>query len=154
MEYETLRIRKKALPKIQAILRTRGFYETAGIIQQFKSHVRCLLEQSAFAIYHAAQSHFESLSALQRSFVRELDLYEAEAFLVHKLAPLALRRNIAALGLLHKIQLGEAHPDFSCVFQQRWMLLRMQRAMVREDTGVSSEKSRAIAIISTSLCSA
>ena len=38
---------------------------------------------------------------------------------MHKLAPLALRRDIAALGLLHKIQFGEAHPDFSGLFQQR-----------------------------------
>ena len=38
---------------------------------------------------------------------------------MHKLAPLALRKDIAALGLLHKIQLGEAHPDFSCLFPQR-----------------------------------
>ena len=91
----------------------------AGVIQQFKSHVLCLLEQSAVAIYHAAQTHLESLNALQRNFVSELGLSEAEAFLVHKLAPLALRRDIAALGLLHKIQLGEAHPDFNGFFQQR-----------------------------------
>ena len=104
MDDETLRIRKKARQKIQAILKTRGFYDTAGIIQQFKSHVRCLLEKSAVAIYHAAQSRLESLNALQRNFVRELGLSEAEAFLVHKLAPLALRRDIDALGLLFKIQ--------------------------------------------------
>ena len=76
----------------------------------------CLLEQSAVAIYHAAQTHLESLNALQRNFVSELGLSEAEAFLEHKLAPLALRRDIAALGLLHKIQLGEAPPDFNGLF--------------------------------------
>ena len=51
MEDETVRILKKARPKIQAILKTRPFYDVAGVIQQFKSHVLCLLEQSAVAIY-------------------------------------------------------------------------------------------------------
>ena len=39
-----------------------------------------------------------------------------EAFLAHQLAPLELRRDISALGLLRKIQLGEIHCDFSGLF--------------------------------------
>ena len=72
MDDETVQIRKKARPKIQAILKTRAFYNAAELIQQFKSHVLCLLEQSAVAIYNAARTHLESLNALQRNFVREL----------------------------------------------------------------------------------
>ena len=34
----------------------------------------------------------------------------------HNLAPLQLRRDIAVLGLLHKIQLGDAHPEFDNIF--------------------------------------
>ena len=98
---------------------TRGSYDMVGFIQQFKSHVLCFLEKPAVAIYHAAQSYFESLNAMQRNFVQKLGLSEAEASLVHKMAPLALRTDITALGLLEKIQLGEAHPDFSGLFPQR-----------------------------------
>ena len=80
------------------------------------AHVLCLLEQSALAIFHAAQSHLESLNRIQRSFVQELGLTEAQAFLQFRLAPLELRRDIAALGFLHKIQLGDAHLDFDGLF--------------------------------------
>ena len=116
MEDETNRIRKKTRPKIQAILQNRAFYDTAGVIQQYKSHVLCLLAQPCVAIRHAAQAHLDSLGRLQRSFIRELGLSDEEAFLAHQLAPLELRRDISALGLLHKIQLGEIHADFNGLF--------------------------------------
>ena len=44
MEDEIRRIRKKARPKIIAILNTRRFYDTGGLVQQYKAHVLCLLE--------------------------------------------------------------------------------------------------------------
>ena len=59
MEDEIRRIRKKARPKIIAILNTRRFYDTGGLIQQYKAHVLCLLEQSCVSIYHASQTHLE-----------------------------------------------------------------------------------------------
>ena len=116
MEDEIRRIRKKARPKIIAILNTRRFYDTGGCKQQYKAHVLCLLEQSCVSIYHASQTHLEVLNRLQRSFICELGLTDETAFLQYKLAPLELRRDIAALGLLHKIQLGEAHSDFDGLF--------------------------------------
>ena len=39
-----------------------------------------------------------------------------EAFLLHNLASLPSRRDIAMLGLIDKIVLGQAHPDFSTFF--------------------------------------
>jgi len=116
MEDEIRRIRKKAGPKIKAILGTRGYYSTGAMIQQFKSHVLCLLEASAGAIFHASQSHLDSLDRMQSHFVEALGLTENEAFLSFNLAPLKLRRDIAVLGLLHRVQLGEVHPDFQNLF--------------------------------------
>ncbi len=116
MEDEIKRIQKKAKPKIKAILSTRGYYRTVDMIQQYKTHALCLLEASVCAIYHAAQSHLNSLDSIQAHFVRELGLTEEEAFLQYKLPPLELRRDIAVLGLLHKIQLGDVHPDFHGLF--------------------------------------
>ena len=116
MEDEIRRIRKKAGPKIKAILGTKGFYGTAAMIQQFKSHVLCLLESSSGAIFHASQSHLESLDRMQTHFVEAIGLTEGEAFLSFNLAPLKLRRDIAILGLLHRVQLGEVHPDFQNLF--------------------------------------
>ena len=55
---------------------------------------------------------------MQHGFLREIGLTIEQAFLDHNLAPLRLRRDIAVMGLLHKIQLGEAHADFFLLFQQ------------------------------------
>ena len=112
MEDEIRRIMNKASQKIAAILNTRSFHSLEGLLQQYKANVLCILEGSACAIYHAAQSHLSTLDELQRRFVRKLGLNESEAFLREGgLAPLELRRDIAVLGFLHKIQLGEVHPD-------------------------------------------
>ena len=115
---EIERIKKKVSPKISAILASKWFYDTPGLIQQYKAHVLSLLEQSAGAIYHAADSHLDVLDSLQRRFLREIGLSENNAFLKHNLAPLRLRRDIAVLSLLHRIQLGEAHDDFSRLFEK------------------------------------
>ena len=48
-----------------------------------------------------------------------MGLCDKEAFLKHNRAPLELRHDIAALGLLHKIQLGEAHADFDDLFPKQ-----------------------------------
>ena len=58
-----------------------------------------------------------SFDELQRRFLEKLGLTESEAFLRKGgLAPLELRRDIAMLGFLHKIQLGNVHPDLHCLF--------------------------------------
>ena len=79
---------------------------------QFETNVLCILEGSNAAICHASASHFKDLDSIQDQFLREIGLSEEETFLQYNTAPLKLRRDIGALGLLHKIQLGEAHPDF------------------------------------------
>ena len=84
MKDETTRIRKKAWPKIQAIFRIRAFYDTAGFIQQYNSHVLCVLKQSSVAIRHTAQMHLDVLYKLQRKFICELGLSNEEAFLAHQ----------------------------------------------------------------------
>ena len=38
MNDEIQRIRKKARPKIHAILNTRTYYDTVGLLQQYKAH--------------------------------------------------------------------------------------------------------------------
>jgi len=44
--------------------------------------------------------------------LKEVGIEERHAFLQHNLAPSRLRRNIAALGFLHKVNIGLAHPYF------------------------------------------
>ena len=111
MKEEIHCIQQKARPKIRAILNTRSYYDTVGLLQQYKAHVLRMLEQSALAIFNAAQSYLDSL-IVQRSFIQDLDLTEEEAFLKFQLVPLKLRRDIAALRFLHKIKFGRSASRF------------------------------------------
>ena len=56
------------------------------------------------------------LDNLQLRFLSHLQISEECAFLSHNLLPLAVRRNISMLGLLHKIQLGQARKDWELLF--------------------------------------
>ena len=119
MSEELDRIKGKASPKVSAILSSRWFYNEQGLIQQYKSHVLSLLEFSNASIYHAAESKLDELDAIQHRFLRALDLSRENAFLRYNLAPLRLRRDIAVLGFLHRIQLGECHEDFTNLFPRQ-----------------------------------
>ena len=108
----------KARPKVQALLKTRRFYSTANLVNQFKTHVLCVLESCTAAVYHAADTTLEPLDRVLTSFLKDLGLSAAEAFLHYNLAPLALRRDLAMLGLLHKCNLGLAHPQLQALYPQ------------------------------------
>ena len=65
------------------------------------------------AVFHAATSHLARMDAIQREFGAKLGLTEDQTFMEYNLAPLKLRRNIAALGFLHRVALGLAHLDIA-----------------------------------------
>ena len=133
MGKEIDRIIQKVRPKIKAILATRRFYSHAGMIQQFKAHILGLFRFSSLAVFHAAPGHLHELDVLMERFVAELGISCEEAFWNYNLAPLSLRRDIAALGFLHKINLGECHPAFREIFEANAVLpaYRTTRAVRR-----------------------
>ena len=53
---------------------------------------------------------------VQRRLLRELALSEEEALEVYKLAPLSSRRDMAMLGLLHRVILGDVSPQLRALF--------------------------------------
>ena len=69
MEDEVRRIGRKCRPKIKAIFATRCVYTVKGMVQQFKTHVWCLLEASNIAIYNASLTHLECIDSLQSRFL-------------------------------------------------------------------------------------
>ena len=107
---------KKARPKLTALIRCMRFYDVNEMVQQFKTHILCVLESCTGAVYHAATSVLEPLDRVMGSFLRQIDLDDNTAFLEFNLAHLALRRDIAMLGLLHKCALGLAHKDLQKLF--------------------------------------
>ena len=115
---ECERVRRKARAKTKALLRTSPYNTIADMIRQFKTHVWPILESANVAILHAGASYLASLDAVQNSFLSTLGIPEEVAFTQYHMAPLRLRRDIGALGLLHKINLGISHPAFRQLFPQ------------------------------------
>jgi len=107
---------KRARPKVTAILRSRLYYSVEDLIGQFKGHIWGLIEYYTPCIYHAGISLLAKVDRLQERFLKELDLEEKDAFLPFNMAPLCTRRDIAILGLLHKCNLGLAHPGLQALF--------------------------------------
>ena len=129
------------------------FYDMASLIQQYKSHVLCLLEQSFVTILHAAQVHLYYLIKLELNCIRELILLKKETVLAHHLAPLELRRCISALCFLHKIQLSKIHATLHGLFPNSSTKSQHKRDTDLSDTENSSTKLFATIITLTSYCS-
>ncbi len=66
------------------------------------------IESFTPAIYHAAPSVPETIDAILYKFLAALGISARDAFLRFNSAPLEARRNIAMLGVLHRVALGEA----------------------------------------------
>ena len=76
------------------------------------------MESSTSALYHAAPSTLARIDRVQQRFLREIGLTEVEALRDYRLAPLNARRDMAMLGVLHKVNLDQA-PDQLQVFFRR-----------------------------------
>ena len=99
-----------ARPKIKALLRTRGMYDHAGLLHQYKTHIWSLTEHHSGSIRHATETVLSKLDRLQTSFLRDIHLTVEVAFMDYNFAPACLRRDIGLLGFLHKRVLGLCHP--------------------------------------------
>ena len=77
----------KIRPKITAILRTRGYYTTAELVLQFKTHIWGLIETNMGGYFHAASGSLQNIDDVHYRFVRELGLSPEDFFLEHRLAP-------------------------------------------------------------------
>jgi len=87
----------RARPKVKALLRTRGIYDTAHLIMQYKTHIWGITEYQNGCIMHAAPSALERIDSLQRGFLNELNISESQAFVEYNFAPPVLRRDIGIL---------------------------------------------------------
>ena len=116
METNVQKMLGKARPKVTALLRTKRFYETSEMVNQYKTHVLCHLELNTGSFYHALASVLEPMDKLQTHFLAEIGLKPENAFLEHNLLPLRTRRDIAMLGLMFKCAHGQAHEDLRQLF--------------------------------------
>ena len=97
-------------PKIKALLRTKGIYDTQSMLQQYKTHIWGYAEYHSGAVFHACNTVLSKLDHLQSHFLDEMHLTSQVAFLDYNMAPTILRRDIGILGFIHKRTLGQCHP--------------------------------------------
>ena len=103
--------------RVTAILRLRRFHQMSCVIGFYKAQVLNKLEFATPAIYHATDFILAALDRVQDRFLEALEISQEAAIFEFKLAPLRTRRDLAMLGLLHRIVLGIAPRQFSEIVQ-------------------------------------
>ena len=103
--------------KLTRILRSRRYYETDEIIGTYKAKLLSYLEYRTPTIYHADASKLEKIDGIQKRLMNEVGLTEVDALLEYHLAPLATRRDIAMLGVIHRSVLGLGPVQFQHYFR-------------------------------------
>ena len=92
---------------ILMLLRSKHAFDAVSLVVQYKQQVLSFIEYRTSAIYHATTTVLVLLDKLQDYFLKELGITREVALIDHCLAPLAMRRDIALLGLLHRAAIGE-----------------------------------------------
>ena len=106
----------KAHARVAALLRGRCFFSHPSLIRMYKMQVLSFVEASTPALYHAPAFFLARLDAVQEYFLSELGLDPRPALLDFNLAPLAARRDIAMLGLIHRTVLAKGPPQLQHFF--------------------------------------
>ena len=82
------------------------------------------IESGAPAYYHATPSILKMIDGVQDDFLEVVGISKKDAIFHFILAPLCTRRDIAMLGILHKIALGVAPSPFYDLISRRVQNLR------------------------------
>ena len=102
--------------KLRTLLRTRRFYTDSDSIGLYKAHLLSYIEYRTPAIYHATRAVLSRLDAVQSGFLKDIGVDEISALVDFRLAPLATRRDMAMLGLIHRTILGKGPEHFKEFF--------------------------------------
>ena len=116
MKIAVQEIAREAGWRVRSILRCRRFFITSELVHLYKAQVLSYVESRTPAIYHAARTTLDELDRVQRRFLRSIGVTELEALTEYRLAPLSARRDIAMLGLLHRVSHGLAPRPLAALF--------------------------------------
>jgi hypothetical protein len=105
--------------RLKSLLRTTRYYNNADLVRLFKCNVLSFIEGATPAIYHAAPSILTPLDDLFESFLTHIGISFECALAEFNLAPLSMRRDIAMLGMLHKVSLDAAPNSLCRLFRRR-----------------------------------
>ena len=101
--------------QLNIILRTRQYHDQAALVRLYKSYVISFVEAGLPAYYHAPPFFLGAIDRVQDRFLEALNSSPEQALSQYSLAPLGCRRDIAMLGLLHRISLGTAPAAFAAL---------------------------------------
>ena len=110
--------------RLKMLLRVRPFYSVSALVNLYKCHVLSFIESGTPAYYHSAPSILKLIDEIQNEFLMTLGISVRDALIHFNLAPLRLRRDIAMLGVLHKINLGTAPAPLQNLIQRSVCNLR------------------------------
>jgi hypothetical protein len=104
--------------KLRTLLRTRRYDSDAELVILYKGRLLSFLEYRTPAIYHARWDLLNNkLDNVQTRFLRDANIDDVTALMDFNLAPLAVRRDIAMLGLIHRAVLGKGPDHFRVHFE-------------------------------------
>ena len=109
-------IAREAGWRLQSVLRPRRFFSEKQTVNLYKSQVLSYIESSVPGYYHAASTTLHPLDRVQERLCRELGISHEAALLRYKLAPLKSRRDMALLGLLHRVVFNDVSPQLAELF--------------------------------------
>lgn len=102
--------------KLRMLIRTRRFYTDRDLVLLYKAYLLSFLECRTPAVYHARRNVLEKLDRVQSKFLDDLGIPQVTALMEFNLAPLAARRDMAMLGLVHRAVLGKGPSHFRKLF--------------------------------------
>ena len=102
--------------RLRALLRCRKHYSTPQLVKLYKSQLLSFIGYGTPALHHGAPSVLDCVGRARRRFLREVGLSEEQAPVEYRLAPLGARRQMAMMGLIHRISYGNVAPDLSASF--------------------------------------
>ena len=119
--------------RLKTLFRVSRHYAKDAMVRLFKSQILSFVEGATPAIYHACPSTLRPLDDLFQSFLDHIEISPEIAILEYRLAPMCMRRDIAMLGLLHKVSLGIAPKPLMALLGQQPQNLYAQRFVVRPE---------------------
>ena len=102
--------------KLRTLRRSAKYHTEAELVHLYKARVLSYLEYRTPALYHVTNTVLQPLNSLQDRFLRQVGLSPVEALMEFNLAPLATRRDVALLGLIHRAALKKGPEQFHDLF--------------------------------------
>ena len=103
--------------KLRTLIKTKRYYNDAELVLLYKAHLLSFIEYRTPAVYHATREFLERLDRIQSNFLHDVGINEVTALMAFNLAPLATRRDIAILGVIHRTVIGKGPKHFKNHFR-------------------------------------